>query len=64
MDAKDEALANTTEHPGTTVWPSGDASDDSTVHCRDWTLSVIGDREEEGGRPSPRGDNSKRVKIH
>jgi hypothetical protein len=34
QDAKDDTLAYTTEHPGTTVWPSGDASDYSTVHYR------------------------------
>jgi hypothetical protein len=40
-------LADATEHSGKTVWPSVDASDDSTVHRRDWTPNVISDREEE-----------------
>jgi hypothetical protein len=47
VKAEGERLADATEHPGTTVWPSGYASDNSTVHCRDWPTSVISDREED-----------------
>jgi hypothetical protein len=46
-DAKDETLADAAEHSGTTLWPNRNASDDSTVHRRDWTQSVTSDRKEE-----------------